>query len=103
MMKRTVNKEALEFERLADLAQGDIDPRTLRVRPGRPSISSLPLPGQHSPLLAARVSAEVKDQFVARATREGRSPSQVMRELVADYATGSKSPQGRVIERNKTG
>lgn len=94
-MKRTTNEQAAEFERLADLAQGDIDPRTLRVRPGRPSISSLSHPGQHSPSLAARVSPDVRDQFVARAASEGRTPSQVMRELVAGYAAGSKPLSAR--------
>ncbi len=79
-MKRTTNEDAAEFERLADFAEGDIDARTLRIRRGRPSISSLSVAGQHSPSLAARVSLEMKDKFLARAAREGRTPSQVMRE-----------------------
>lgn len=90
-MKRTMDQDAAEFERLADLVEGDLDPETFRVRPGRPSISSLPLRGQHSPQIAARVSADVRIAFVKRAAEEGRTPSEVLRNLISSYVSGPRA------------
>jgi hypothetical protein len=96
LVKRTTDQDAAEFERLADLVAGDLDPETFRVRPGRPSISSLPLRGRHSPQIATRVSADVRIAFVEKAAEEGRTPSEVLRDLIAGYVTGPGSRARRM-------
>jgi Ribbon-helix-helix protein, copG family len=53
---------------------------------GRPSLSG---PGQHSPQVSARVPAELRAAAERQARREGKSVSQLIRELLERYLAGT--------------
>jgi hypothetical protein len=78
-----------EYHALSRWVPQEFDPERLRVRPGRPSISFAP--GTHSPRMATRVSAKVKQLFIERAAAEGRTPGEVMRRLIEEYAGAQSS------------
>ena len=52
---------------------------------GRPSLTG---PGKHSPQVSARVPAELRDAAERQARREGKSVSQLIRELLERYLAG---------------
>jgi hypothetical protein len=52
---------------------------------GRPSLTG---PGKHSPQVSARVPAELRDAAERQAKREGKSVSQLIRELLERYLAG---------------
>lgn len=52
---------------------------------GRPSLTA---PGQHSPAIAVRLPAALRAAVRARAEREGKSVSEIMREAVQSYIEG---------------
>jgi hypothetical protein len=90
-MKRDSSSDT-DYERLADLAEQGFDPNAFHVRRrGRPSLSSSGI----SPRIATRVSAQVHDLAMARAASEGRTMSQVLRNMVEDYARGPNSERVR--------
>ena len=91
MSKHPARSEA-DYERLADLAEAGFDPSVVRPRRGRPSLG-----GQAgaSPRVAARLSPEVHARALARAETEGRSLSDVLRQLLEDYADGAQSADTR--------
>ena len=77
------------------LSQDDVDRLTDRVeeglvlstwvpRRGRPSLE--PSAGEHSPRIAVRVPASLHDRVMSRAAHEGRSMSEVVRDLLERYA-----------------
>ncbi len=53
---------------------------------GRPSLTGL---GKHSPQVSARVPPELRDAAERQARREGKSVSQLIRELLGRYLTGN--------------
>jgi Ribbon-helix-helix protein, copG family len=53
---------------------------------GRPSLTG---PGKHSPQLSARVPPELRDAAERQARREGKSVSQLIRELLERYLAGT--------------
>ena len=53
---------------------------------GRPSLTG---PGKQSPQVAARVPPELRDAAAQQARREGKSVSQLIRELLERYLVGS--------------
>lgn len=53
---------------------------------GRPSLTA---PGKHSPQVSARVPPELRDAAEQQARREGKSVSQLIRELLERYLAGS--------------
>jgi hypothetical protein len=55
-------------------------------RAGRPSLTG---PGKHSPQVSARVPPELRDAAEQQARREGKSVSQLIRELLERYLAGS--------------
>lgn len=83
----------LTDEVLADLvreAEAGYDPATLRPAPrhaGRPPLGEEGV----SPRVQFRASADVYALARARASKEGRTVSSVMRELLAEYAHGKGS------------
>jgi hypothetical protein len=95
MAKRDPGPTQEEYTELARWVRQDFDPSTLRVRPGRPSISDIP--GTHSPRMATRVSPRVKQLFAEKAATEGENPSRVMRRLVEEYVGVQSS--GRATRR----
>jgi len=74
-----------DLERLADRMEQGLDLSTWRPRPGRPRLGAAPGAGQ-SPRLVVRVPEELRERATARAAREGRTISDVVRELLEDYA-----------------
>lgn len=83
-----------DYARLADLAENGFAPSAFHVRRrGRPSLGA----SGTSPRIATRVSATVQQRAKARAASEGRTMSQVLRDLVEDYAHGPKTK--RAIRR----
>jgi hypothetical protein len=72
-----------EYDELSRWAEQDFDETSIRVRPGRPSISNAP--GVHSPRVATRVSARVKQLLIEKAASQGETPSSVIRRLVEEY------------------
>jgi hypothetical protein len=58
----------------------------VRRAAGRPSLTG---PGRHSPQVSARVPAELRDAAERQARREGKSVSQLIRELLERYLSGS--------------
>ena len=53
---------------------------------GRPSLTG---PGKHSPQVSARVPPELRDAAERQARREGKSVSQLIRELLERYLAGN--------------
>ena len=73
-----------EIRRLADRAEGGLDVEAWKPRRGRPPLDAAS-PG-HAPRVAARVSAPLYARATARAAREGRTMSEVIRDLLEAYA-----------------
>jgi len=75
------------LDELVDEAEAGYDPASLRPAPGR--AGRPPLGGEGaSPRIQFRAPAGVYELARARAAREGRTVSAVMRDLLADYARG---------------
>ena len=73
-----------DLERLADRMGHDLDLSTWKPRPGRPRLGA-PTGRGHSPRLVVRVSDELRERATARAAREGRTISDVIRDLLEGY------------------
>lgn len=67
-----------------DIAAGIAE--DVRRAAGRPSLTG---PGRHSPQVSARVPVELRDAAEQQARREGKSVSQLIRELLEGYLSGS--------------
>jgi hypothetical protein len=75
---------AADLDRLAGEAEAGFDLSTWKPRPGRPSLSAQP--GTHSPRIEARVPEALHRRVSARAAREGKTVSAVLRHLLEEYA-----------------
>ena len=87
MAVRTKNGRVVtdaELERLADEFEAGFDLSTWKRRPGRPPLSGGPS-SDHSPRIAVRVPEPLRSEFERCAAAEGKSVSQVLRDLVEDY------------------
>ena len=73
-----------DVERLATSLEQDLDLKSWKPRPGRPSLGDVP--GVHPPRIAVRVPEDLHRRAAARAASEGRSISAVVRELLERYA-----------------
>jgi hypothetical protein len=73
-----------DIDRLTKRLEDGLDLSTWKPRPGRPSLSASV--GAHSPRIAVRVPEDLHRRAVERATLEGRSMSEVVRDLLEDYA-----------------
>ena len=72
---------------MADEAERGYDLSEWRIRPGRPFLGTQPTqPGEHSPRIAVRLPAELHRRVRERASAEKRNVSQVVRDLLEDYA-----------------
>ena len=86
-----------DIERVADRLEEGIDLSTWQPRRGRPSLEADAR--EHSPRIAVRIPDALNDRVRTRAAREGRSVSDVVRELLEGYApitravTGSTPPR----------
>jgi hypothetical protein len=77
-------------KQLADEAEVGYDlskASRIHLRPGRPSKGA---PAGESPRVAVRVPKDIYALARKRATSEGRSLSAVLRELIAQYASGDR-------------
>jgi predicted DNA binding CopG/RHH family protein len=77
-------------KQLADEAEAGYDlskARRVILRPGRPAKGD---PVGESPRVAVRVPSHVYEVAKRRATSEGRTLSNVLRELLAQYAAGDR-------------
>ncbi len=77
---RTLTDAALD--RLADDAEKGFDLSRWQPRRGRPSLGAS---GEHSPRVSARVPEDVYRRAKVRASAEGKSVSEVVRELLGVY------------------
>jgi hypothetical protein len=83
-----------DLDALADQAEHGFDLLAWRPRPGRPRLD--PATTAHAPRLSVRVPAPVRDRLAARAAREGRTVSEVLRTLIEAYAAdGDGVPKPR--------
>ncbi len=73
-----------DIERLATRLERDLDISAWKPRRGRPPLDAAA--DVHAPRIAVRLPKELHTRAVARATREGRSISEVVRELLEGYA-----------------
>jgi predicted HicB family RNase H-like nuclease len=75
---------ASEIDELARKAEKGFDLSTWRPRRGRPSLDASS--GRHSPRVSVRVPEDLHRRATARAAEEGRSVSDVVRDLLEAYA-----------------
>lgn len=76
-----------DLERLASSVEQDLDIAAWKPRRGRPALD---VAGDaHSPRIAVRVPKDLHRRALARATNEGRSISEVVRDLLEGYAGGA--------------
>jgi hypothetical protein len=73
-----------DLDRMAVDAEAGYDLSTWKRRVGRPSLSAEP--GAHSPRIEARVPEALRRRVSARAAKEGKSVSAVVRLLLEEYA-----------------
>jgi CopG antitoxin of type II toxin-antitoxin system len=78
-----------DIQRLAQRAEKGIDLTDWTPRRGRPALDATA--GEHSPRIAVRVPKALRDRVTARASNEGRTVSDVVRDLLEDYAPASPS------------
>ena len=76
-----------DLDKLADKAEQGFDISTWRPRPGRPRLD--PAAREHSPRLSVRVAESLRLRVAARAAREGRTVSEVLRAMIEAYASDS--------------
>lgn len=72
-----------DLKRLSDQAAAGLDVADWKPRRGRRSLAGTV--GAHSPRIAVRVPEELHTRATARAAREGKSMSEVVRELLEGY------------------
>ena len=94
-MPRTVKTKggkaltAADVDRLANNAEQGFDLSQWRPRRGRPALSATE-PG-HSPRIGARVPDDLYRRATQRAAAEGKSISEVVRDLLGAYAEGGET------------
>ncbi len=74
---------AADFERMADEAERGFDPSTFRHSRGRPALEA---GTADSPRIAVRLPRSLHRRVTSLAAAEGRSVSQVVRDLLEAYA-----------------
>jgi len=79
---RTLTKA--DLDRLAADVERSLDISSWTPRRGRPSLSKAA--GVHSPRIAVRLPEDLHRRALARAATEGRSISDVVRDLLDQYA-----------------
>ena len=80
---------ASEIDQLAAEADRGFDISTWTPRRGRPPLGATA--GAHSPRIAVRIPEDLHRRAMKRAAEEGRSISDVVRELLESYAPGPNS------------
>jgi predicted HicB family RNase H-like nuclease len=80
-----------DIDRLATGLETNLDISTWRPRRGRPPLDAAG--ATHAPRIAVRVPGDVHKRVMARAAREGRSISEVVRDLLEAYAGEAPAPK----------
>ena len=80
-----------DIDRLGAEVEKGLDLSDWKTRRGRPPLDAAT--GEHAPRIAVRVPGDVHRRVVARATTEGRSISEVVRDLLEGYAGGAATPK----------
>ena len=80
-----------DIDGLAARAEKGLDLSTWKPRRGRPRLDAAH--DAHAPRIAVRVPSDVHRRVIARATREGRSISEVVRDLLEGYAGEAAAPK----------
>jgi hypothetical protein len=96
--KRGTRLTEADIDRLANRAEEGLDLSTWTPRRGRPSLDASTV--EHSPRIAVRIPRSLHGRVIARAVREGRNISEVVRELLERYAA-ERSPAAPSPERPK--
>jgi predicted HicB family RNase H-like nuclease len=79
-----------DIDKIADwFESGTVDISTWERRPGRPRLD--PATPEHAPRIAVRVPGSLHRRVTAKAARERRSVSQVVRSLLEDYVASRES------------
>jgi hypothetical protein len=73
-----------DIDRLAAEAERGLDLSSWKPRRGRPTLGARP--GAHAPRIAVRIPEDLHQRAVDRAAEEGRSMSEVVRDLLEQYA-----------------
>lgn len=73
-----------DVDRLADRAERGLNLSSWKPRRGRPSLDATG--AAHSPRIAVRVPKALHDRVAVRAAKEGRTLSEVVRDLLEDFA-----------------
>jgi len=81
--------DAADIEALADKAERGVDLAHWQPRRGRPSLSPTTL--GHSPRVGARVPEDLYRRAMDRASTEGKSISEVVRDALTAYAEGAQA------------
>lgn len=79
---------AQDIDRIADRAEEGFDIKSWAPRRGRPSLDRAD--SDPSPRIAVRVPRTLHRRVSARAALEGRTVSEVVRDLLADYAASDR-------------
>lgn len=86
---RTLSED--DIDRLATRVEQGLDLSAWKPRRGRPPLDASD--DAHAPRIAVRVPSDVHRRIVARAAREGRTISEVVRDLLEGYAGGAAAPK----------
>jgi predicted HicB family RNase H-like nuclease len=86
---RTLSED--DIDKLAARVEKGLDLSAWRTRRGRPPLDASA--ESHAPKIAVRVPRDVHRRVVERATREGRSISEVVRDLLEGYAGEAAAPK----------
>jgi predicted HicB family RNase H-like nuclease len=73
-----------ELDRLAGRAEGGLDLKAWQPRRGRPSLGGT---AERSPRIAVRVPRALHRRVADRAASEGKSVSEIVRDLLGAYAS----------------
>lgn len=87
--KRGLTLSESDVDRLAARADQGLDLSTWTPRRGRPALD--PTVDAHSPRIAVRLPTALHRRVTIRATKEGRSMSEVVRDLLEHYASAPAS------------
>jgi predicted DNA binding CopG/RHH family protein len=90
MARRTITRSGrrlseAQLDELAARAEAGFDLNNWQPRRGRPRLDATSI--EHAPRIAVRVPESLHRKVTARANAEGRSVSEVVRELLARYAS----------------
>ncbi len=83
--RRGVTLSETDIDRLAAKAEQGLDLSTWTPRRGRPALDATV--GAHSPRIAVRVPTALHHRVTSRAAKEGKSISEVVRDLLENYAS----------------